>query len=73
MRRIWMFGRKTKPCTERPYVKNKKNYDDDETYYSLKPNDIGYQGSGDSSSYAPHLAIIILQIYQTRLSHNLQI
>lgn len=37
---------------DRHHINTRRQYDDDETFYSMRPNDIGVAGSNESSNYA---------------------
>ena len=47
-----VWGDRENHVQDRPYTKSKKEYDDDEVFYSMKPNDIGFSGTDENYGYA---------------------
>lgn len=51
-RELDVWGERENHLQERPHIRTRKEYNDDETSYSMKPNDIGFAGTDDSGGYA---------------------
>ncbi|XWV26162.1 hypothetical protein QJ857_gp0916 [Tupanvirus soda lake] len=50
-RDVW--GDRQNHVQDRPYARSRREYDDDETFYSMRPNDIGVSGTdNDNGGYA---------------------
>ena len=47
-----VYGDRSNHVPERPYTRSRKEYQDDETFYSMRPNDIGYSGCDNNTGYA---------------------
>lgn len=47
-----VWGNRPNHVQDRPYTKTKKQFDDEDEFYSMKPNDIGFSGQDSASSYA---------------------
>lgn len=47
-----VWGERENHVQDRPYIRSRKEYDDDERFYSMKPNDIGVAAADDFGGYA---------------------
>ena len=47
-----VYGNRENYIQDRPFLKSRKEHDDDETFYNMKPNDIGYDASDSTGGYA---------------------
>ena len=60
-RNLDVWGDRENRVPDRPYIKSRKEYDDDDkTFYSMKPNDLGISGNDDAfggfaSAFGNHL------------------
>jgi len=48
-----VFGDRQVHVQNRPYIRSRREYDDDESFHSMRPNDIGIDGNDSTGAYAP--------------------
>jgi hypothetical protein len=47
-----VWGDRGNHVQDRPHTRTRREYDDDETFYSMRPNDTGFAGHEDTGGYA---------------------
>jgi hypothetical protein len=70
-----VFGDRQNYIQDRPYTRGRKEYDDDESFYTMKPNDIGINANDYDCGYAPAFGnhmITNIPLGQKQPTYNVQ-